>query len=780
MRTYPIRVIAIALLLTASGRAAEVRGKVVNAHGGEPLGRVLVSLVEARISSITADDGTFSIKDLSTGTYTLRVDAVGFWLQRITVAIAGPDDVKEYSIALVAEGLPRTDSIEVKGDIFRAIEPAGVDQMNVTAGELKSTATLLSADPFRTVQVLPGVTSASNNDFFSEFNVLGAPFSTIGIYVDDVQLRNPVQGIPGFADSASVSVFSSDTIESLTLTPTAFSERYGDGIGGALDIRTREGSRTRPQFRLSLGLLEAHGSAEGGFAHKRGSWLISARKSYMGYIMRHTGISNAPSVGFYNGDAKLTYDLTDKHTLDLYALDANASLDRTYERNVQFGPSSLTFGDNTISLARLGWRFAASPKLVLSTRAAFIREDLQNHNPVRAPLDRTYYGEWVGGTTAVWSWSANHILEAGYDLRRLRDTTTHYARDLEGDAISGTDATGLRQGGYTQQTSSLFNKRLHVVAGLRWDHLTYVGTQPLSPQASASFRVARTTELQFGFGRYLQFAALSDLGSGYTSQLLPTNFQFQICRVETVLFDRSTHYLAAVEQRLGEHSRIRVEAFDHEEHSVWGDRREPGQTSFACGSTFHPTQNSSRVNPDSYSRGVQIVLQRRSANRVAGWIGYTLDYARVRYKRPAQPTVPESDYPFPYGTYPSLLDQRHTLNGFASCRLKPTMSVSGKLMYGSGYPIPGWLSRVGNDYFETSEPSFVHMPAYARLDLRVDKSFAFKARKLTFAFELLNATNHYNMRFLGYDNYDSTTQRAFLILDRALPIAPTFGLSFEF
>jgi hypothetical protein len=766
-------------MLLASAHAAEIRGKVVNSRGGEPLGRVQVSVPETRASVITAPDGTFAVKDLSPGTYTLRIDAVGFWLQKITVLIAGPEDVKEYSIALVAEGLPRTETVEVKGDIFRTVEPAGVDQMNVTAGELKSTATLLSSDPFRTVQVLPGVSSASNNDFFSEFTVLGAPFSTIGIYVDDVQLRNPVQGIPGFNDSASVSAFSSDTIESMTLTATAFSERYADGTGAALDIRTREGSRTRPQFRVSLGLLETHGTAEGGFAHKRGTWLVSARKSYMGYIMRHTGIANAPSVGFYNGEAKLTYDLTNRHTLDFYVLDANVSLDRTSERNVQLGPNSLTFGDNTISLARLGWRFAVSPTLVLSTRAAFIREALQTRNPARQPISRTYYGEWVGGTTAVWSWKPDHTLEAGYDLRRLRDNNTFldYLSDPPGGLYgSDSDGAGFRHGGYVQQTSTLFHKRLHLLGGLRWDHLTYVGVQPLSPQASASFRVARATEVQFGFGRYLQFRDLRGLGSGFAS--MPPK---QVCMSFAALFDRSTQYLAAVEQRLGEHSRIRLEAFDHENSTIWGERvivLGPDQTFHGCGNTFHPFADSSTLTPSDYSRGFQLVLQRRSANRLAGWIGYTLDYARVIYKAADNGTncLPCS----PNGKFPSFLDQRHTLNGFASYRLKPTMSLSGKLMYGSGYPIPTWLSQVGSEFFVPNEPSFVRMPPYARLDLRVDKTFAVKARKLTFSAELLNATNHYNLRYLGYDSFDPSTNRVHIVLDRALSIAPTFGLSFEF
>lgn len=764
------RALAFGALFSAALNAAEIRGKVINRRGGEPLERVLVSVGSGR-SAVTASDGSFSLTGLAPGNYTLRIDAVGFWLQKIPVSIGAAEEVKDYAIELVAEGLPRTESIEVKGDIFHPVEPADVDQMSVTAGELKTTATLLSADPFRTVQALPGVTSASNNDFFSEFNVLGAPFSTIGIYVDDVQLRNPVQGIPGFNDSASVSVFSSDTIESLTLVPTAFSERYADGIGGALDIRTREGSRTHPQFCVSAGLLEAHGSAEGGFPDGRGSWLFSGRKSYMGYILRQTGIANAPSIGFYNGDAKVVYDLASSHTLEFYALDGNASLDRTSERGVQ---NTLTFAGNTISLARLGWRFAQSPKLVVSSRAAYVRESVQTRNPSRQALSRTDYGEWVGGIGAVWSWNPNQVLEAGYDARRLRGSShdrLYCASCPPQFALEEfiSQGSGLRQGGYVQQSSTVLGDRLQLMGGLRWDHLEGIGPTPVSPQVSASLRVAHATSVQFAFGRYLQFGDISQMGRQYSSPYFNQFGETWFYNGDlSPMYSRGTHYLAGVEHRIGEHARIRIEAFQRDQALVQGERRPLG-----IGAPFYP-KASSYSGWRQQARGMQFVVQRRSANRLAGWVGYTYENVRNRFDGPTPALVFESDRPLP-------LDQRHTVNAFASYRLRPTLSLSGKWMYGSGYPIPGWLQKVGSGVFlETpQQPNYVAMPDYARLDVRMDKVFAVKGRKLTFSAELINATNHHNMRFLGYE-YEPMSQRFRLLLDRALPIAPTFGFIFEF
>jgi len=760
----------VSLLLLLPAWAGEIRGTIVNARGGEPLGQVRVGIVDTRTVVATAPDGTFSIKNLAPGTYVLRVDAVGFWLQKTVVTINDDADVKEYSIALVAEGLRPTETVDVTGDNFHPVEMAGVGDINVTADELRSTASVVSADPFRTVQVLPGVTSASNNDSFAEFNVLGAPFSTVGIYVDDVQIRNPMHGIPGFADGASISILSSDTIDALTLTPTAFSERYADSTGAALDIRTREGARNRPLFRFSPGMLEAHGTGEGGFAHKRGSWLVALRKSYLGSIAAVTEL-DVPSIGFYDGSVKLTYDLNPEHTLDLYAVHGSVSMDRTHQQDEDLGPNSLAFGKNITSLARLGWRYAVTPRFLLSSRAAFISEKLQTHNPSFQPLTGNKYGEWVGGTTAVWSWSPDHLIEAGYDLRRLRSSqqnNAYYLDTYNPNTIA--EGTGLRQGGYAQQSSTLLGKRVHLTAGLRWDRLRYVGTQPLSPQASASVRVGSATDLQFAFGKYLQFSDVSNFGRQYDSQL-PTQLGLTwYCWGSATLYSRGTHYLGAVEQRLSEHSRLRVEAFHREEGYVRGERPRIHGT---CSSPFDPKE-SEYGSWHQRSRGLQLVLQRRSANRLAGWIGYTLNHVR-NIVTPGVKQYPDSFY-----NYPVPLDQRHTVNAVASYRLKPTVSLSGKWMYGSGYPIPAWLRKSGSDYFWSEEPTYVRMPSYARLDVRMDKTFALKSRKLTLSVEVLNATNHRNMRLMGYDNYDPETKRVFVSMDRTIPLAPTAGLTFEF
>jgi hypothetical protein len=757
---------AVFVLLSASLlQAAEIRGKVVNAHGGEPLGRVEVAVLELARSVTTSFDGTFAVQSLVPGHYRLRLNAVGYRLLIIPVMLTSAGEGKDLSISMTPDNLRRTDEVEVRGDVFQGDEPAEVSQMNLTGTEIRESSTVVVDDPLRSVQTLPGVSAADNNEFFAQFSVMGAPFSDVSVYVDDVVITRPFHGIPGFREGASLSILTSETLEELKLVPTAYPVRYADAAGAALVVRTRDGSRTSPLLRALIGSAQSELFGEGdlGVLH-HGSWLASARKSYLGYITRHLGESDT-DVSFYDSSLKLTYDLTPTHSLSFYAVggktDASSSVPAS-----GLGANDFSQGGNDFTLARLGWRFAATPSLLFDTRAAYIREAFKTRSPLGQTLNTDYYGEWVVGSTAAWSWEKSNVLQGGWTVRRLRDTgyaAFYSAGPPEFFAIS--NGTGLRQNGFVQQSSSFLHNRVHLLGGLRWDSLEHVNFQPLSSQVSAALQAAPSTQLQFGFGRYSEFPDFQQVAG--------------VCTPIGQLVRRSNHYTAAVEQRLGEYSRIRVEAFDRQSEDWLGQRDLVFSASSLSCSSLGPLTGISSVAQRDYSRGLQFVLQRRSANRLSGWLGYTLAYSRQKTLDLSLPGIG----PFlSRSAYSSTLnDQRHTLNVFASYRVTSTVNLSAKWLYGSGFPVTAGLSfePVGGVLvpFRVTQP---RLGPFQRLDLRADKSWAFIRWKMTLYGELLNVTNHNNPRLISAEVINPATGQAVIRTDKGLPITPTAGLAFEF
>src|SRR5208337_3823930 len=134
--------------------AAEIRGKVLSAAGGEPLARVQVSVLEAHGEAVTSNDGSFVIQGLAPGHYTLRLNAVGYRLITVEFSLAADETAKEFDITLVPDNFRRTETVEVKGDIFQGPDSPAINELNLTSTETRETSTVVADDPFRAIQTL--------------------------------------------------------------------------------------------------------------------------------------------------------------------------------------------------------------------------------------------------------------------------------------------------------------------------------------------------------------------------------------------------------------------------------------------------------------------------------------------------------------------------------------------------------------------------------------------------------------------------------------------------
>jgi hypothetical protein len=306
----------------------------------------------------------------------------------------------------------------------------------------------------------------------------------------------------------------------------------------------------------------------------------------------------------------------------------------------------------------------------------------------------------------------------------------------------------VRQDAYIQHSVQLWKERLRLQGGLRWAELDTSRLQPFTGQLSLAFQAARNTQIEASWGRYAQFPFDGRTSAFFSVKGIPVAF----AQLPTM----SSQYILAIEQRLGERTRFRAEAFDRQNEQ----RQDLYQ--------FSPRTflKESALNSRDYSRGLQFLLQRRSENRLSGWLGYTLVYARSRnYLIPLPPPLPPFGINTPY--LATLSDQRHTVNLFASYRFKPSVRFSAKALYGSGFPVTTFLRPI------------LRIGPYERLDLRAEKSWSFARWKLSLYGEVLNVTNHNNRRFAAF-SFNPTTGQTMLLTNDGLTITPTVGLAFDF
>jgi outer membrane receptor for ferrienterochelin and colicin len=167
------------------------------------------------------------------------------------------------------------------------------------------------------------------------------------------------------------------------------------------------------------------------------------------------------------------------------------------------------------------------------------------------------------------------------------------------------------------------------------------------------------------------------------------------------------------------------------------------------------------------SRGVEVSLQRRSANGLSGWVSYAFGHARLR----DDATGLEFDSDF---------DQRHTFNAYASLRVTNTLNLSTKYRYGSNLPIPGFYREEAGAFYLAEDRNRVRTPVYSRLDLRAARAFFYTRWKMTIYAEVSNVFDRDHYRYSGDGDIDLRTGQVFLERDKLFPILPAAGVTVEF
>ena len=131
-------------------------------------------------------------------------------------------------------------------------------------------------------------------------------------------------------------------------------------------------------------------------------------------------------------------------------------------------------------------------------------------------------------------------------------------------------------------------------------------------------------------------------------------------------------------------------------------------------------------------------------------------------------------------TYATDYDQRHTLNVYSGYRWSGRTSLSARFRYGSNFPVPGYFEPGSGDIYAIgTQKNTVRLADYARLDLRADRTFTYRKRRLTLFVEVINVMNRDNMRAQGA-SYNLSTREAWALSENVFPLLPSAGVLIEF
>jgi hypothetical protein len=744
----------IMVLLAAAGSAsaqaptppaADVKGIVVDARTGTPLPRVLVS-VEGGPSAQTGQDGVFSLSDISPGDVRLTASAVGYGLAHRTVHLS-PGQTLDLTIPLSEGTAAYRETVTVSADRFERPEPVP-SQQTLASAEIQNLRGVLTDDPLRAVQVLPGV--ATGDDFKSEFSVRGSDFAHLNFTVDGFAtpfVMHMVRAVEERANSGSVSMINSDVLETVTLSNGGYTQRSGNRTGAELGFLIREGSRDRNVFRASVSGTSASLTAEGPLGRgTRGSWLVSGRKSYLDLIVRKLR-EEGLSFGFADAQAKLRYDLGAKQSAALTFITGRSRL-RELPRQPE--DTDLLIGDNASAILIGSWRRSLRNGM-LTAAALAATNSFRNHILTGLNREQGSNNQLAVRSDLAIPVSTALTLESGLLVERVEEFQRK--QRLSGTSVSVLNdyrAGAYRYGGYLR---ARLDARRHLVIspGARVDYSTLTDQTIGSPWLQTEVALPGRVTVRAGGGVYQQFPDFQHVVGAYAGKgLMP---------------ERSIHMEVSVEHRLSPSVRAQVAFYHRDDEDVI--RRPDADTHLVAGRVVRGSTTAPfETRLDGYARGVELLIQRNSPSGVSGWFSYS--YGENRYRDRLS-----------HESFWGDLDQRHTLNAYLFYRFTPRFSASAKYRSGSNFPIPGYYTVEGGSYFVGPERNALRLPAYGRLDLRANRTFTWSRRRLTLFAEVINVLNQDNVRF-SPPRVNNTTRQVTRLFDSLVPVIPSAGILFEF
>jgi len=674
-----------------------------------------------------------------------------------------PASSRNESISRIVDATPPIPELTVSASRYEILRNIVVPGAFIGQQQIQQMP-ILGDDPVRAAQILPGIAA---NSVSAKSYVRGSDSRDTGIVLNGNALLEPYH-VRNF--QSLFSAIDSRAVDGIEVFSGNFPVRYGNQIGGLLVIDTME---PMEQGRTELGLSVFNTSflSTGKVADSQIGWLVSARRGNLDLVIDEE--YGEPSYNDFLG--QISVDLTDNATISVNALVATDRINLITESK----PSEPEASSNAGRTAQfwINWRQRWSPAISSLTTASINdfdndriefandpEEIIANVNDSRSLKILRLNQHWV-----IHPQNSIHQLTFGLEMESLDASydfvgTAQYFgvfRMVEGVPISVVRESSLTLSGqsFAGYLSDEFSIGKSTIArlGLRWDSQNYGNldkTSQLGPRISVAHAVNSRTNIRASVGRYYQAQGMHELQVEDGEE----NF-FRAERTDSATVGIQHRYLNGLS--------LRTEAY-------WksGDRLRPRFENILNPLTVLPEFKPDRslIAPVGFrSRGVEFSLQREHQNGLTWWATYVYSTA---------------DDEFDSAYVPRSWDQKHAM--------RLGLSVKGEKwdfgLVATGHS--GWpKTSVTLDTSDPSSPiiSFternrMRYSYFATLDMRVRYTAPVRVGKLTYFFELSNATNRENQCCVDFDVNSNIPNPPLLELEEKywLPLTPAVGVLWQF
>ena len=700
--------ITLTAIAAYAQKKATINGTVKDAATGESLIGASITLQElSAVGTATNNYGFYSLA-VTEGEYTLLFTCVGYKTVTQKVSLH-----KNEVINISLSPKNSLQEVVVRSTRFsndNVVSPQmGVEKLNMT--QINQVPVLLGErDILKTITLMPGIKSAGEGN--TGFYVRGGGSDQNLILLDGAPIYN-ASHLLGF-----FSTFNSDAIKDVSIYKGGMPAEYGGRLSSVLDVKMNDGNDKDFTVQGGIGLIASRIKVEGPIVKDKGSFMVSARRTYIDLFLKAIPDSsiNGSSIYFYDINAKANYQFDDKNAIYISGYLGKDVLGLKNVFGTNWGNSA-----GTIRFTHLfGSRLFSNTSLIYSNYNYMV-ESFQNNDGFKATSKIT---DANLKEDLQYSIANNHIIKFGFNIlhhdiapgditttqksaynnkhveQRYGYETAAYLSDewKAGDHL--TILYGVRLSGMFllgPGTFKTFNSDGAATSSITYGSGTVVRRyfNP-EPRFSASYTINDDNSLKASYSRNTQNIHLL---SNSTSSTPVDLYVMSSKNIKPEIADQvSTGYFKKFDDNNYE--------FSAEVYYKWLQN----QIDYKDGAQLLVNQDveSQLTYGTGRAYGIELFLKKKYG-RFTGWIGYTLSRTERRFD-----AINNGAY------YPARQDRTHDGSVVGIYQLSKRWTFSGTFIYGTGnavtYPT-GKYNVGGLTTFSYSKRNNYRMPSSNRLDI---------------------------------------------------------------
>lgn len=629
-------------------------------------------------------------------------------------------------------------------------------------------------DILKTIQLLPGI--KSGGDGSTGFFVRGGSADQNLILLDEATVYN-ASHLLGF-----FSTFNSDAIKDVTIYKGDMPAQYGGRLSSLLDIRMKDGDDKNYKVTGGIGLISSRLNVEGPIVKDKGSFMISARRTYADLFLKLSSDSdvNKSILYFYDINVKANYQLGEKNRLFLSGYFGKDDLGYSNQFGIKWGNTTATLRWNHIFSSKL---FSNTSLIYSNYNYNIIINQTTNNIEIVSKIkdfslkeDLQYYANTKNKINFGFNLT-EHVFNPGqiqtsvtssYNPVNLQNKYALDGAAYISDEWNVSDKikfnTGLRLSSFNVLGPGNFYS--YDSNGNTIDTATYSSGSivksywNLQPRFAATYQLNKLSSLKISYSRNVQNLHLlsNSTGANPTDLWIPSsnNVKPEISDQESLGYYRNINH-NQYEFSAEIYYKFLQNQIDYKNGAVLvANENVESQLLFGKGRAY----------------GLELYAK-KNYGKLTGWISYTLS----RTER--QIDGINNDL-----WYPATQDQTHNIAIVAIFKANKKWTLSGDFVYNTGNAVTwpaGKYNVNGQTVFYYTKRNSYRMPSYNRLDLSATLQGK-KTKKFegSWTFSLYNVYGHENPYFIQFQNDPADLEKTQAVQYSLFRWVPSITYNFKF